>query len=99
MLQQLQNELDVSHPGAFELLAVNEVGHESGLPTMSALGDLPILQDTVAVDAWDSWAVTYRDVVLLDEDNQFVGVFNLTVNNLNEPTNYNALRDLLIAEL
>ncbi len=78
---------------------MNEVGQESGLPTMAALGDLPLLQDTLLVDAWGSWEVTYRDVVLLDEDNVEVGVFNLTVHDLNDPLNYQALSDLITAEL
>jgi len=66
---------------------------------MSALGDLPLLQDTVKDDVWTSWEVTYRDVVILDEDNHQVDVFNLTANDLNDPANYQALSDLITAEL
>ena len=81
------------------LIAVNEVGHESGLATMGGLGDLPLLQDTTGVAAWTAWDVTYRDVVLLDGDNYEVGVFNLTTYDLGDPTNYQALSDLITAEL
>ena len=73
--------------------------------------DLPLLQDTEAVDVWHDWAITYRDVVILDGENVQVGVFNLTGNSLGETeltqdtdgdgmpdaTNYEALRALLIA--
>jgi hypothetical protein len=95
----MQTELDASHPGEVQLLAVNGQAFASGMATMAALGNLPILQDTAAVDAWGLWAVTYRDVVILDADNQFAGVYNLTTNDLNEPANYDALRDLLVAEI
>ena len=81
------------------LLAVNEVGHEAGNPTMAALGDLPLLQDTVAEGAWTSWSVTWRDVVLLDEDNRVVGVYNLTSNDLADPANYATLQDMILDEL
>ena len=82
-----------------QLLAVNGANYAGGMATMAALGNLPILQDTAAVDAWGLWAVTYRDVVILDADNNFVGVYNLSSNDLNDTTNYDALRDLLIAEI
>lgn len=99
MLQQLQTELDATYPGQVQLLAVNEAGRESGMAAMAALGDLPILQDTPVVDAWNLWSVTYRDVVLLDQDNHFVGVYNLTTNNLSDPANYAALEAMIVSEL
>jgi len=82
-----------------QLLAVNEEGHESGVATMAVLGDLPLLQDTSKVDVWGTWEVTYRDVVILDEDNVEVDVFNLTTYDLDDPANYQALSDLITAEL
>lgn len=81
------------------LLAVNAVGYDSGLLSMAALGDLPLLQDTVAEDAWTSWMVTYRDVVILDEENRQVGVYNLTQHDLNDPASYAALKAMLVAEV
>ena len=82
-----------------QLLAVNETGHESGMPTMSALGDLPILQDTTTVDAWTLWEVTYRDVVILDADNHYVGTYNLTTHDLGNPTNYAELQSMIEAAI
>ena len=58
---------------------------------------MPWLQDVPAVDVWSTWAVTYRDVIILDEDNVVVGVYNLTTNDLAVPANYAALRDMLIS--
>ena len=80
------------------LLAINEIGF-SGLSGMSDRGDLPILQDTSAENVWTDWDVTFRDVVILDRDNQKVGVFNLTTDSLSDPDNYAALKALLIASV
>jgi hypothetical protein len=38
---------------------------------------------------------TWRDVVILDTDNNAVGVYNLTEHNLSETLNYDALLDFL----
>lgn len=89
----------MAYPGQVALLAVNEVGHEGGIASMAALGDLPLLQDTSTAAVWASWAVTYRDVVLLDEANVPVEVYNLTTHDLNDPASYDALRALIEAEL
>ncbi len=94
----MQNELADEEPGlGIQLLAINESGFDSGLGTMSALGDLPLLQDTDEAMVWDEWDVTFRDVVILNSDNEQVGVFNLTVNSLADADNYEELKALLIA--
>lgn len=64
---------------------------------MSALGDLPLLQDTEDANVWDSWDVTYRDVVILNAASERVAVFNLTTYSLSDDDNYEALRGLLIS--
>ena len=78
------------------LFAINEIGF-SGTSLMAALGDIPILQDTSEFFVWESWDVTFRDVVILDRANQKVGEFNLTTDSLSNPANYEALKALLIA--
>ena len=94
----MQNELAIEEPGlGIQLLAINESGHESGLGTMSGLGDLPLLQDTDEETVWDDWDVTFRDVVILNSDNEQVGVFNLTAHDLADMDNYLELKALLIA--
>lgn len=57
---------------------------------------LPWLQDEPAHDAWQSWAVTYRDVVILDAANHKVGTYNVTTHDLGDPANYAALKALLL---
>jgi hypothetical protein len=78
------------------ILGVNEVGHESGNDLMTTGRDLPWLQDTALDDVWGTWAPVYRDVVVLDPDNQEIAVFNLTVHDLADPVDYDALKQILI---
>ena len=63
---------------------------------MSALGPLPILQDTADANVWTSWAVTWRDLVVLDGEGRKALVFNLTTNNLADPDNYATLEARLV---
>lgn len=81
------------------LLAVNEKGLESGVEGMAMRGALPILQDVPSEDVWSSWAVTYRDVVVLDAQNQRIAVYNLTEHDLGMPESYRALKAFLEAAL
>jgi len=99
----MQNDLKTNFPLLdIEILGVNEYGHESDIPLIPNHGTIPWLQDidsnaNGASDVWDeSWAVTYRDVVILDEDNVPVGIYNLTVNNLSSTSDYNTLRQMFI---
>ena len=78
------------------LFAVNAVGLEGALDVMAAGGDIPLLQDILTVDVWHTWAVTYRDVVLLDGENKKVGVYNLTSHDLGNAANYAELKALLL---
>ncbi len=79
-----------------QILAVNEAGHESALSTMADGGDIPLLQDDADANVWASWSVTYRDVIVLNGDNETVGVYNLTPNDLGEPAKYMALKQLFL---
>jgi hypothetical protein len=78
------------------LSAVNAAGHESGNTAATEGRDLPLLQDTLEVDAWGLWAVTWRDVVILDRENVPVAIYNLTDHNLGQSPEYEGLKSLLI---
>ena len=77
------------------LLGVNEAGHESGNVAATTGRDIPWLQDTDAVDAWGTWGVVYRDVVILDRHQAIHAVYNLTTRDLAVPANRNELKQLL----
>ncbi len=79
-----------------QILGVNGIGLESGNPTITSGRDLPWLQDTAAEDVWTKWAVTYRDVVILDSAGYRVGVYNLTEHDLADTGNFATLKQLLV---
>lgn len=78
------------------IFGVNGIGQESGNAAVCAGRSTPWLQDVSAEDVWVTWAVTYRDVVILDDANNVRAVYNLTDHDLSNPANYAALRNLLI---
>ncbi|MBK8998098.1 MAG: hypothetical protein IPM35_20435 [Myxococcales bacterium] len=93
----MQKELgSVSTKKQIQILGVNGNGLESGNAGMTAGRTLPWLQDTLATDVWKSWAVEYRDVVVLDEENRPVAVYNLTTYDLGNPTNFAQLKSILV---
>jgi hypothetical protein len=79
-----------------ELLGINGIGYESGVPQMVTGRFIPLLQDVAAVDAWTQWEVVYRDVIILDRDGVPVGVFNLTEHDLSMMGEYEALKGMLL---
>jgi len=78
------------------LIGVNAEGYESGNEDVCDGRDLPWLQDTTDELVWDTWDVNYRDVIILDGNNELYDVFNLTTYGLSDSDNYEALMDLLI---
>ena len=87
-------------PGvALEILSVNQPGREASVAGLAERGPLSILQDTAADDVWGKWAVTYRDVVVLDRENRRVAVYNLTQHDLGVAENYQAMRQILLDSL
>src|SRR5213082_3121051 len=89
----MQAELLAANPATkIRILGVNQAGSESGNDLMCAGRTLPWLQDTIAQNVWGSWAVTNRDVDILDAANVKVDVYNLTVHSLAKPPNYAFLK-------
>jgi len=99
----MQAELDANYPLLdIQILGVNAEGYESGNASFTANADIPWLQDVDAngnsqSDVWEAWGVTYRDVVILDEENIPSAVFNVTTNDLGVPVNYDFLRQVSIS--
>ena len=98
----MQQELELENPElAISIRGVNEFGEESGNSLMTADRDLPWLQDidddgNGSSDTWDSWSVTFRDVIITDSNNVQVAVYNLTSNDLANSDNFATLKQLLI---
>jgi hypothetical protein len=93
----MQNELGALPTKVpIQILGVNEIGLESGNASITSGRTLPWLQDVPSQGVWASWQVTFRDVIVLDAQNHFVGAFNLTTHNLSNPTEYDALKTLLV---
>lgn len=81
------------------ILALNEPGQEVSAPTWAMhVGShpMPWLQDTSAQNAWARWAPTYRDVVIVDAQNQKVDVFNVTEHDLADASNFATLKQKLL---
>ncbi len=82
---------------------MNERGLEAGNPAITQDRDLPWLQDVDAdgdgqSDNWlNSWAVEYRDVVIVDRDSTAINAYNLTRHDLSNPDNVEVLRQKFIA--
>ncbi len=93
----MEEELAAKHPElSVALLAIDAPGHEAGLPDVAKAGDLPCLQDTEKDDVWGSWGAEWRDVYVLNRDNEVVAIYNLTLFSLSDPENYATLEALLI---
>jgi hypothetical protein len=98
----MQDDLLASFPELdIQILGVNAAGLEAGNGSMTVGRDIPWLQDVDdnhdgISDVWGSWAVTYRDVIILDAENARVEAFNLTTYDLGVPENYEALQQRLV---
>lgn len=93
----MQAELDtIATAMPIRILGLNETGQESGNSAIVVDNTIPWLQDTAAQDVWSDWDVTYRDVIVLDDENKVAGVFNLTDHDLSNPAEYNALKAMLV---
>ena len=59
--------------------------------------DLPWLQDTLDVLAWNAWQVQIDDVFIVDENGVQVEVYGLLTHDLATPANYEELKAKLKA--
>jgi len=102
-LNTLQTDLRNAYPLlSIQILGINEAGHEVSNASMTHGRSLPWLQDVdgngnQVSDVWnDLWNVEWRDVVIVDGDNELVEIYNLTSQDLAKPEYYTALREKLV---
>jgi hypothetical protein len=93
----MQGELDAANTTVpIKILAINEAGHESGNEAFTDGRDLPLLQEASEQGIWDSFRITYRDVIIVDATGVTAGIYNLTENSLNDEGNYDTLKQTLL---
>lgn len=92
----MQKELDAEAlPVSVQVAGVNEAGEERDNARICDERDLPWLQESRSHSVWGAWDVSYRDVIILNADNEVVTIYNLTSHSLAETHNYDELKDLL----
>ena len=101
----MQNELRTEYPDLpIQIVGINAYGQEVGNPGMTADRTAPLLQDVDANNNGSSDVslellnVTYRDVKILNKQNEEVGTVNLTPPrgyDLGEQINYDALKQII----
>jgi hypothetical protein len=88
----MQIELENTHPNLdIELFAINMIGTASGTSYFSPSLNLPMVQDSSSLGIWNDWGALWRDVFILNENNELVLVYNLTQYGLSDTNNYNTL--------
>ncbi|NUO48315.1 MAG: hypothetical protein HOV80_05610 [Polyangiaceae bacterium] len=70
------------------IFGVNSVGLESGNAQVCEDNDIGWLQPMMGDEVWTEWGITLRDLVILDEDNVVIAIYNLSVHDLQDPVNY-----------
>ena len=95
----MQAEIEVERPDLdIQILSINMINNWSnGLTNrMGQIGNLPVVQDSTQLNIWQSWGGQWRDVVILDDQNQVVEYFDTNSSVLTNEQNYNALKQALI---
>ena len=88
----MQAQLENNHPNLdIEIFAINMIGTGAGAGSLSSNINLPMVQDSSTLGIWNDWGAAWRDVFILNENNELVMVYNLTQNNLGNTSNYNTL--------
>jgi hypothetical protein len=77
---------------------VNEDGYESGHEDLFAVTDLPVVQDDdEGAAVWLSWEAEWRDVFVLDAENETRAVYNLVEHDLGDAADHAELKALFLA--
>ena len=67
-----------------------------GAQNLSTTQTLPMVQDNNTDLIWSNWGGAWRDVIILDGNNEVYDTFNLTTYSLSNSANYDALKQLFI---
>lgn len=79
----MQDDIASEYPNQdITILSINMIGAESGIALIPATDHLPIVNDDVNTGIWSNWGGGWRDVFILDRQNEIYSIYNLTQNNL-----------------
>ena len=79
----MQDELAAEYPNLnITILSINMIGAESGVALIPATDHLPIYNDDTNTNIWSNWGGGWRDVYILNQQNEIYTIYNLTQNNL-----------------
>jgi hypothetical protein len=93
----MQVEIDAMElPVPLRIHGVNAAGHHGSNETACRDKDIPWLQEVPDQPVYTTWDVRYRDVIILNENNEVVGTYNLTDHNLVDAEKYAALKNMLV---
>ena len=91
----MQDELESNYPNLdIEIFAINMTG--SSVTSLTSSQNLPVVQDDNSLQIWSTWGAVWRDVMILDQNNELVHTYNLTQYSLSNTSNYNDLMQLFI---
>jgi hypothetical protein len=106
----MEAELQTEYPQYdIHILAINQIGNGtgSGPASVSQVSTLPMVQDNSVANIWNAWhALTpnpstqpgapWRDVHILNRQNEIVETYSLTVNSLSDPQNFATLKQMFV---
>jgi hypothetical protein len=87
MLDVMQDELTLAGLDV-TIFGINAAGFEAGNAAVCEGRDIGWLQDVPEQQVWTEWGIAFRDLVIADENNVVVAIYNLTTHDLNEPQYY-----------
>ena len=86
-LDVMQQEL-LAEGYAIHIYGINAAGKDHSNDLITDGRDLPWLQDTAADDVWGEWLADWRDLVVLDANNELAWRQNLTDHDITLEANY-----------
>jgi hypothetical protein len=101
-LEALEQDV-ATNPALLEvrIVAVN-MASDANVP-LPAGYSLPMAQDLPEIGMWATWGIQWRDLILVNENNEAVGIpdiprntLNLSFFDLQVPQNYQALKEILL---
>ena len=76
-------ELQAEYPSLnIPILGINMMNTEAGMASVSLISNLPVVQDDANVNVWSDWGAVWRDVMILNRENEVIHTFNLTQHSL-----------------